>query len=185
MELFGCLQGCDGDLPAMHGWVQAPDLPDWVLHGVVQTASCCPPSVRAYVLSISAAPKTTRSEVHGVFLVRPTLAMDVWIDVVPRKTFNKINLQSEGTVKVAVLTEGAFDALDVDPKTARFGPNEAVPASYREKDVDRDGDKDLLLSFWIQQTGIACADIEATLTGALDDGTLVTGTDYIRPVHCK
>jgi hypothetical protein len=72
INLLGCVQGCDGGLPTAQGWVQAPDLQDWVLHGVLQTASCCPPSGRAYVLNISASPKTTRSDVNGIFLVRPT-----------------------------------------------------------------------------------------------------------------
>ena len=111
--------------------------------------------------------------------------MEVAIDINPGKDPNIINLKSGGFVSVAVLTEGDFDALQIDPDTAKFGPGHAVTVRYRVKDIDSDGDDDLLLYHRIQQTGIACSDTQATLTGVLYDETPITGTDSVQTKNCK
>ena len=108
----------------------------------------------------------------------------VTIDIKPGTEANSINPNSNGLVAVAILTEGEFDALQLDPDTARFGPGEAAAARYTVADVDRDGDQDLVLHFRIQETGIACTDTQATLVGELYDGSEVTGTDSITTVGC-
>ena len=109
----------------------------------------------------------------------------VTIDIKPGKDPNIINIKSGGFIPVAILTEGEFDALQVDPNTAKFGPSEAIAERYKVKDVGRDGDEDLLLYFRIQQTGIACSDTQATLVGELYDGSDIMGTDSIKTVGCK
>ncbi len=84
IDLLGCVQGCDDGLPTAQGWVQAPDLLDYVVHGVLQTSDCCPPAGRAYVLDISAVPKTTSTDSNGIFLVRgPDLDADGLCDNIP------------------------------------------------------------------------------------------------------
>ena len=110
--------------------------------------------------------------------------MEVAIEIKPRKDPNIINLRSRGFVSLAVLTKNDLDALQLDPDVARFGPGNAMTARYQVKDVDHDGDEDLLLYFKIQQTGIACQDTQATLTGELYDGTSITGTDSIQTKNC-
>jgi hypothetical protein len=112
-------------------------------------------------------------------------SMEVAIDINPGKNPNIINLKSGGFVNVAVLTEGDFDALQVDPDTTKFGPDHAVIARYRVKDVDSDGDDDLLLYYRILQTEIACSDTQATLTGELYDETPITGTDSVQTKNCQ
>lgn len=109
----------------------------------------------------------------------------VIIDINPQKAPNVINLKSGGFISVAVLTSGEIDALQVDPGRAKFGPGEAMATRYRVKDVDRDGDEDLLMYFRIQQAGIDCSNTEATLIGALYDGTHILGTDYIQTKNCQ
>ncbi len=111
-------------------------------------------------------------------------AMVVTIDIKPGLETNNINPNSNGLIAVAILTAGEFDALQVDPNTAKFGPNEATAERYTVVDVDRDGDQDLLLHFRAREAGIACADIQATLVGELYNGTDVTGTDSITTVGC-
>ena len=112
-------------------------------------------------------------------------SMEVAIDINPGKAPSIINLKSGGFVNVAVLTVGDFDALQIDPDTAKFGPDRAVTARYKVKDVDSDGDDDLLLYYRVQQTGIACSDTQATLTGELYDETPITGTDFVQTKNCQ
>ena len=109
----------------------------------------------------------------------------VIIDIYPQKTPNIINLKSGGFISVAVLTNDEIDALQVDPGRAKFGTGGSMATRYRVKDVDRDGDDDLLMYFRIEQAGIDCSDTEATLIGALYDGTHITGTDYIQIKNCQ
>ena len=109
----------------------------------------------------------------------------VTIDIKPGKEPNIINLKSGGFIPVAILTEGEFDALQVDPDIAKFGPSEAIAERYKVKDVDRDGDEDLVLYFRIQQTGIVCSDTRATLTGELYNETPITSTDSVQTKNCQ
>jgi hypothetical protein len=126
---------------------------------------------------------TFRSTIAGNVTTTPIPPL-VIIDVAPGKHPNIINLKSGGFVRVAILSQGIFDAIQVDPTTTKFGPSEIGSIRYKVKDVDYDGDEDLLLSFRIQQTGIVCSDTEASLIGELYDGTPITGTDFIQTKNC-
>lgn len=105
----------------------------------------------------------------------------VAIDIKPGSDRNSINPRSNGNIPVAILTNDTFDALQVDPASVRFGPNQAhaVHAQGHIADVDNDGDVDLLLHFPIRQTGIAPGDDEVTLTGNTYDGQAIKGIDAI------
>jgi hypothetical protein len=114
------------------------------------------------------------------------------IDIKPGNEHNPFNPRSKGMILVAIISTNKgdgeaqdFDALQVDPMLVRFGPDEAATARYRVKDVDHDGDADLLLYFRAQQTGIACGDTESALAGETYDGQAITGTDTIKTVGCN
>jgi hypothetical protein len=98
---------------------------------------------------------------------------------------NPINPRSQGKVPVANLTTEDFDASTVDASTVRFGPGAAESVRYRLDDVDGDGDRDLVLHFNTQETGIACGGTEGALTGQTFNGIQITGTDSIKTVGCK
>ena len=53
-----------------------------------------------------------------------------------------------------------FDATTVNVSTVRFGATgtEAVPINVALRDVDGDGDLDMVLRFQILDTGIKCGD---------------------------
>lgn len=114
-------------------------------------------------------------------------AIAVAIDIKPRTLTNEINPNAGGNVPVAIVTTSAFDATTVDPLTIAFGPSGAVEVHGKGhvKDVDKDGDLDLLLHFDITDTGIACGDTSATLTGATFDGHAIQGTDSITTTGCN
>jgi len=110
----------------------------------------------------------------------PPPVIEVIIDIKPGSYPNSINLKSKGVVPVAVLTTGGFDASTVDPSTVLFAG--AEPVRWRMKDVDSDGDLDLLFHFKTQELNLDENSIEATLIGNLYDGAPIQGTDTVNIV---
>ncbi|MDH3614408.1 MAG: hypothetical protein OES10_14160 [Gammaproteobacteria bacterium] len=120
-----------------------------------------------------------------LYKISSTAVTEITIDIKPGSDPNAINADAGGFLPVAILTDTDFDALRVDYTTVAFGPSGEAPArEAKAKDVDGDGDSDLILHFKISDTGIACGDIAATLTGATFDGEPITGTDAITTVKC-
>jgi hypothetical protein len=122
-----------------------------------------------------------------------TRAADPVIDIKPGSHLNSFNPDSQGVIPVAILTTNTsdgdtidFDATQVDPLTVQFGPDGAMEAHGRGhiKDVDADGDLDLVLHFKARQTGIACGNIEASVAGTTFAGEDIEGTDSISTVGC-
>ena len=128
-----------------------------------------------------------------IFLRSPDTGMV--IDIKPGSDENNINLKSRGVVPVAVLTTDGFDAGTIDPATVQFAG--AAPVRSMLKDVDRDGDKDMLFLFRTRQLDLDQDSTEATLTAQLtgqmtaqsteqiNDGTIVSGTDEVRIVSSR
>lgn len=104
------------------------------------------------------------------------------VDIKPGSLPNSINPESKGVIPVAILTYEDFDAATVDPDSVRFGPAEGEPRRCHIKDVDDDGDLDLMCHVRTQQTGIAHGDIEACLTGQTFGGLPIIGCDSVRTV---
>jgi hypothetical protein len=118
------------------------------------------------------------------------VANTVAIDIKPGDRKNKVNPKSRGGIRVALLSdtnpESPFDpSSQVDISTVEFGPDGAKVIGHKVKDTNKDGLGDLLLRFKISDTGIACGDTEATLTGETFEGVSFTGTDSIKTVGCK
>jgi hypothetical protein len=90
-------------------------------------------------------------------------------------------------IPVAILTTDTLDATTVDPLSVRFGPKGAkeVHKKGHIKDVNHDGEPDLVLHFKTQATGMKCGDISASLTGETFDGDPIQGSDSIKTVGCK
>ncbi|MCS6927372.1 MAG: hypothetical protein NZ578_15890 [Candidatus Binatia bacterium] len=111
--------------------------------------------------------------------------VSVVIDIKPRRFPNYVNRKAKA-LPVAVLTTATFDATTVDPTTVLFGASgvEAFAVRSSLKDVDGDGDTDLLLHFNLRETGLACTDTAAVLTGETFDGRTIEGTDTVK-VQCQ
>jgi hypothetical protein len=88
---------------------------------------------------------------------------------------------------VAIFSVNGFDATTVDSSTVRFGATgaEAAPVRVALRDVDGDGDLDMVLRFAIPETGITCGDTSASLTGQTAQGLSIIGSSPIKTVQCK
>jgi hypothetical protein len=121
----------------------------------------------------------------GVFFV----SGQVPIDIMPSDPGNNLNLRSgQGAgIKLVILSVGEFFEApnEIDPLTLKFGPREAnIWGSPQVRDVDGDGDEDLVVKFLIQQTGIPCGDTHANLFGRTFDFQPISGMDTINTFNC-
>lgn len=104
--------------------------------------------------------------------------ISVTINVRPWSPDNKIKLNSKHFLRVAVMTTLDFDAAQVDPKSVAFAG--AKPVYWKLRDVDRDGDKDCLLVFWIPDLTELTAESTETVTEAVLSGKTVQTVDVTR-----
>jgi hypothetical protein len=108
------------------------------------------------------------------------VSVPVGIDIKPGSLPNSINLKSKGKVPVAILSTDDFDAYDVDPDTCVFA--NANPVHWRMVDVNKDGERDMLLQFMTQELELAKSNTEATLECTTNDGIPIFGTDSVNIV---
>jgi probable HAF family extracellular repeat protein len=127
--------------------------------------------------------QTASGETHAT-LWTITLAVAAVIDVRPGSDDNRINPRSHGMIPVALLSTEFLDATTVDPASLIFGPDEAHVIHAAQQDVNGDGTLDLILTFSVPETGIACGDTEVTLSGETFGGQAIQGTDSITTVGC-
>ncbi len=112
----------------------------------------------------------------------------VMIDIKPGSYPNSINLGSQGTVPVAILSSDTFDAstVVVDDTLMLQGSSirERGKAKYQAamEDVNGDGLLDLVVHFDTTQLALTAGDVEAMLTGHTIDGKQIEGVDTVRIV---
>ncbi len=110
----------------------------------------------------------------------------VALDIRPFSDTNSVNVSRRGVLPVAVLGSMDFDTTQIDVSTVSFGPAGAVPLNHGFiRDLNADGYMDMLLLFGVKESGIACGDIEATLTGETYGGNLIIGADVVNTVGCN
>ena len=113
-------------------------------------------------------------------------SVPVTIDIKPGSDPNGVNPRSKGVIPVAVLGSVDFDATQVDFTTVAFGPSGAAPVhDGHVEDVNSDGFADMVFHFKIAETGIACGDADATLTGETSGGDPFEATDAVKTAGCK
>lgn len=134
----------------------------------------------------------------SVLLASKSKNLDVQIDIKPDSDPSAIDLDSGGVVPVAVLSDGTFDATQVLPETVRFaGARVAVGSGGKRlasvKDVDKDGDDDMLFHFKTKDlklmNGVKVAELRLTgqlkspaaaqSAGRPKDGKLISGSDRV------
>ena len=105
---------------------------------------------------------------------------NVVIDIKPGSYPNCINLWCNGRIPVAVLTTPNFNASTVDRHTVVFAG--ASPVHWAMKDVDRDGDLDLVLHFKCRDVRIPRDATQACLQASTYDGMSIIGCDFVHIV---
>jgi putative serine esterase DUF676 len=185
----------DGDYVA----VLIDDIPIWVLSGlsVIQEgefADSGPIPIggltgnhRLTVALYGVGEKNSEVEIRNFRTLKTSTVQLVDIDIKPGSDPNSINPKSKGVIPVAILSTDTIDATTVNPLSVFFGPNGATEAHGKGhiEDVDGDGHDDLVLHFRTQETGIACSNTSASLTGETFDGLPIEGSNSIRTVGCK
>ncbi len=137
---------------------------------------------RAFVLHV-----LTGTEPQAGAIVELQIVVQVAIDIKPRSERNRINLRSRGFVPVAILTTDDFDAAWVDEfsLTLSGAPVRVKGKSGHAgtlKDVDGDGDLDLVVQFRIDELVLEEGVTEAVLEGFTLDGIPIIGFDWINVV---
>jgi hypothetical protein len=109
------------------------------------------------------------------------------IDIKPGSEQNSINLESKGVTPVAILSDQLFNAQEINIDSISFAG--IGPLRWNIKDVDDDGDLDLMLYFKTQDLSqvLTVTDTEVILTGELIDETnnniLIKSSDSIRIIN--
>jgi hypothetical protein len=176
------LQDNGGPTPTIALQPDSPAL-DGVRHG-----TCPPPDTDQRGVP---RPSGARCDIGAVEMSADSAPLTVALDIKPGSVKNHINLRSNENIAVAILSTGPdsnaepFDATRVDPRSVRFGPKGAKATHRKVKDVNHDGEADLILYFKNRATGIQCDDTSASLTGETIDGQAIQGSDTIKTVGLR
>lgn len=127
------------------------------------------------------------SQNEGIVAIWLATFYQVQIDIKPGSFPNSINLGSNGTVPVAILSSAGFDARTVDPLTVQLA-GASVPlrgkgtpmASFQ--DVNGDGLLDLVVHVSTEALTLGIGDTLAVLTATTFGGLPIRGTDTVRIV---
>jgi hypothetical protein len=126
---------------------------------------------------------------EGIFIARPPAqpVFPVTIDIKPGTFPNRINLRSNGTLPVAVLSTATFDAAAVDPRTVtladalvKLGGSGAPMGSL--EDVNEDGLLDLLVHIDSRSLELSPGDTQAILKGKTFSGVTIQGVDSVEVI---
>ena len=111
--------------------------------------------------------------------------IEVSIDIRPGNPNNRINLQSNGLLPVAIFSTPEFDATTIDPATVTLA-GAAIRTLRNGRrlvlrvDRNRDGIRDLLAFFPIQELELTVQNQTAVLRGRTVDGTRIRGENSVQ-----
>jgi hypothetical protein len=107
----------------------------------------------------------------------------VTLDIKPGSVKNPFNMDAEGRLPVAIMGSAELDVSLIDPSSIKLAT--LAPVHYAITDIQSDGYADVVVLFRDKDVADllpAVVDGEVVgleLTGALKDGTLITGSDSI------
>ena len=97
-----------------------------------------------------------------------------------------VNPRSRGKIAVAILGSQEFNALDVNKSSLTFGSTGDEPSLHRcnwhGKDVNGDGNVDLVCHFYMQRAKFKWTDEDGVLKGVSNDGEAFSGRAWLKAV---
>ena len=147
-------------------------------------------SVPAYLSAITKfsfdpGPNIYASITLGRRAIDSLFARQIKIDIKPGDLLNVINLGSDGSVPIAILSDASFDATKVSPASIIFSgagvKNHTVKQTFSclKKDVNADGRLDLLCKIETRDLDLHPGDTVALLTATTFDGEAIAGMDFV------
>lgn len=106
----------------------------------------------------------------------------VTCDIYPNRVPNRVFLSRNYTLYVAVLGSAAFDVTGLNSSTVKFGKTGTEASPVRApllRDINGDGFLDAMYGFRTFDCGFALGDTNGVLTGNLNDGTDIEGSDSV------
>lgn len=103
----------------------------------------------------------------------------VLIDIRPGSNSNPININSKGSLPVAILGQNNFDVKTIDNESLRFGPNKIIASKYAFEDCNNDRILDLLLHYDLQKIGVSMNTTNLELYGKTKNQLEIIGQDQI------
>ena len=110
---------------------------------------------------------------------------DILIDIKPGSDPNCISVKKRGLTTIAILGSDSFDVTTIDQSTIMLDDNPGnviSPTKIKVKDVNSDGEDDLVLKFStveMKNQGFLVDNNEIFVTGELLDGTPFANSDII------
>ncbi|MGE0464162.1 MAG: hypothetical protein AB7Q16_22570 [Vicinamibacterales bacterium] len=113
-------------------------------------------------------------------------AAQTGIDVLPGEWPNVIDLRVTPKVGVVIMTAAGFDASSIVPALIRVGPGAVAPAGGKSllKDLDLDGDLDLVFAFNPAGAHLACGPGTLVIQGVDSSARAFTLWDWVEVVGC-
>ncbi len=128
---------------------------------------------------------------NGTYLLRITgvspALRQVTVEVKPGDNrITAVNPKSKGKIPVAILGSQDFNALEVDRSSLTFGSTGDERSLHRcnwhGKDVNGDGNVDLVCHFYTQRAKFKWTDEEGVLKGVTKDGEAFSGRAWLKAV---
>jgi hypothetical protein len=120
-------------------------------------------------------------DLTGVGPIGPLL-IEVTVDIYPNRVPNRVILNRNYTLYVAVLGSADFDVTNIDSSSVMFGRTGTEAGPVRApmmRDLNGDGFLDAMYGFQTFDCGFQLGDTEGWLTGFTVDGTPIEGSDSV------
>jgi hypothetical protein len=141
----------------------------------------------AYTINVSVTDKD--GETGSGYLTIQVKPLPVAVDIKPGSTTNPINPKSKGTIPVGVLSgiyEGInFNATSIVFESLQLAGTPAMPIGKSSKDLDKDGDLDMVFHFKTQTIQWSNLTTQTCLSGRTNNGVYFEACDNIKIVPSK